>query len=173
MSSIDDDRDDSIDKEDDLEGVVDELQENLDRLEEMVGENVAGLHARISKLEDRLDRLDHRIDSIESQAKAAAASSSPKKEGKIEKALDVLGVADKKVGGAKGVKMDTGDVVGAAECSRSRARGLMDEMAGAIEGAATNTPKGPIPKNLKLPIGERGKEALEEELLEAWGGTDE
>lgn len=96
----------AVDVDENLEDVVDELQENLERLEELMGENVKGLHARLSKLEDRLDGLDHQIDSIESQAKAAAASSSPKKEGKIEKALDVLEAADRKVGGQKGVKND-------------------------------------------------------------------
>lgn len=78
-------------------------------------------------------------------------------------------MASRKRGGLSGVTVDRGDVLGAASCSSSRARGLVDEMAGAIDGAETETPGGPNPKVLRLPIGDRDVEYLQEERLEQWG----
>jgi len=158
-----------VSSQESLGEVVDELQERLDALEETMEGNVTGIHSRISGVEDRIADLEGRMDALEEDVQVANAASSSKKASKIDKAMDVLEMASRKRSGISGVRVDTGDVLGAANCSSSRARGLMDEMAGAIDGAETETPGGPNPKVLRLPLGERDLEELQEELLEAWG----
>jgi hypothetical protein len=162
-----------IDTREDLEATIEDLQAQVDRLEELIGENVAGLHARLSRFEDHLDSVDRRIDELEDDAKVARATTSSKKQSKVEKATEVLEAADRKQGGPAGVVIDTGEVIGAAKCSRSRATGLMDEMAGAIKDAETRTPGGPNPKALRLPIGgDRDVDELIDELVESWGDKE-
>ena len=149
--------------------VVDELQERIEDLEDLLDDNVTTVHARINRLDDRVDDVHDRIDGLEDDLQVASATSSSKKASKIDKAMDVLEMASRKRGGFSGVTVDSGEVIGAASCSNSRARGLMDEMAGAIEGAETEIPGGPNPKVLRLPTADCDGEDLQEELLEQWG----
>jgi len=162
-----------------LGDVVDELQEEnaelrerVDQLEQLVEDNLTGAFSRIASIDDRVDDVHDRIDGLEDDLQVASATSSSKKASKIDKAMDVLEMASRKRGGFSGVTVDSGEVIGAASCSNSRARGLMDEMAGAIEGAETEIPGGPYPKVLRLPIADRDVEELQEEILEQWGNGE-
>jgi len=159
-----------------LGDVVDELQEEnaelrerVDQLEQLVEDNLTGAFSRIASIDDRVDDVHERIDGLEDDLQVASATSSSKKASKIDKAMDVLEMASRKRAGFSGVTVDSGEVLGAASCSNSRARDLMDEMAGAIEGAETEIPGGPYPKVLRLPIADRDVEELQEEILEQWG----
>jgi hypothetical protein len=174
-SSVSDEPNDcSVASREDLEATIHDLQEQVDRLEELIGENVAGLHDRISGYEHHLEAVERRIDDLENDAKVARATSSSKKQSKVEKATEVLEAADRKQGGPAGVTIDTGEVIVAAKCSRSRATGLMDEIAGATDDAKTRTPGGPNPKALRLPIGgDRDVDELIDELVNAWGGEED
>jgi len=159
-----------------LGDVVDELQEEnaelrerVDQLEQLVEDNLTGAFSRIASIDDRVDDVHDRIDALEDDLAIASATSSSKKASKIDKAMAVLEMASRKPSGIAGVTVDTGEVLAAASCSNSRARGLMDEMAGAIEGAETEIPGGPNPKVLRLPTADCDGEDLQEELLEQWG----
>jgi len=149
--------------------VVDELQERIEDLEDLLDDNVTTVHARINRIEEQIDDVHERIDDLEDDLQVASATSSGKKASKIEKAINVLEMASRKPSGLAGVTVQTGEVLGAARCSNSRARSLMDEMAGAIDGAETEVPGGPKQKVLRLPTADRDVEDLKEELLEQWG----
>lgn len=175
----------AIESREDLEAAMEELRrktqeledlgEEVQRLENLIAENVEGVHIRLSRIDDQIERLQERVEDLEKDARVAEATTSAKKQSKIERATDVLQAADRKGGGPSGVVVDTGDVIGAASCSRSRAQGLIDEMAGALEDAEVKRPGGPNPKQLRLPIGHRAKDVdeLVDELIDAWGVDEE
>jgi hypothetical protein len=102
----------------------------------------------------------------------ASATSWKNKQGKIQKGIAVLEFgAQKKTHGMVGVAITTGEVLAAANCSRSRAHTLMDEIAAALDEATTESPGGPNAKQLRISFPDRGLEGLVEELLEAWSET--
>jgi len=159
----------------DLESALEDLREDVDRideLEELLETNLTGVFTRISALDDRLDSIENRLDDLEEEVKRAGATASKNKQGKIQKGIDVLEFgATKKTHGMAGVAITTGEVLAAANCSRSRAQTLMDEIAAALDGATTESPGGPNAKQLRISFQDRELDGLVDELLEEWGET--
>jgi predicted nuclease with TOPRIM domain len=129
----------------DLEGAIGALREDVDRIDEfedLLESNITGVFTKLSNLEDRLESMETRLDDLEDEVKLASATSSKNKQGKIQKGIDVLEFgATKKTHGMAGVAITTGEVLAAANCSRSRAQSLMDEIAAALE-CSNNTVTG-------------------------------
>ena len=147
----------------------DDLRDRVDELEDLLDQNVTTLHARIGTVVDRLDELEEDLDDLEEAVKVKNATASDRKAGKVEKAIDVLEfAASEKQGGYAGVKVTSGEVAGAADCSKSRALTLMDEIAG-LPWAETESPGGPKPKVLRLRVGDRDVQELVDDVLEEWG----
>jgi predicted nuclease with TOPRIM domain len=159
----------------DLERAIEALREDVDRIdefEELLESNITGVFTKLSNLDERLETMEDRLDDLEEEVKLASAMSSKNKQGKIQKGIDVLEFgAKKKTRGMKGVAITTGEVLAAASCSRSRAQSLMDEIAGALDQATTESPGGPHAKQLRVSFQNNELENLIDELLEEWGET--
>ena len=161
----------------DLQTALDALNtevERIDELETLLESNFTGVFSRIGEFDDRLTVIEDRLDELEDGVKVATATSSRNKQGKIQKGIDVLEfAATEKHHGTAGVAVTTGEVLAAASCSRSRAQTLMDEIAAALDGAATETPGGPNAKQLRIRFNDRDVKTLIDELLEEWGDIDD
>ncbi len=120
----------------DLETALDELREDVERideLEELLETNLTGVFTRIGALDDRLDSVEIRLDDFEEEVKRASATASKNKQDKIQKGIDVLEFgATKKTHGMAGVAITTGEVLAAANGSRSRAQTLIDQIAASL-----------------------------------------
>ena len=162
-----------IESREDLEDALDALREEVDRVdefEELLKSNLNGAFTRISDFDDRLTRIEHRLDELEDEVKVASATTSDNKRGKLKKAIDIIHfAADGKRHGPSGVAVDTGEVTAAANCSRSRALTLMDEIAGCQEWATTESPGGPKPKQIRIRFDGRDVDALVDDLVDEWG----
>lgn len=161
----------------DLEQAIDELREDVDRIdefEELLESNITGVFSRIRNLDERLESMESRLDDLEEEVKLASATSSKNKQGKIQKEIDVLEFGtEKKTHGMAGVAITTSEVLAAANCSRSRAQSLMDEIAGALDEAKTESPGGPNAKQLRIRFQDQDLDKLVGKLLEEWGDMNE
>lgn len=160
----------------DLERAIEALREDVDRIdefEELLESSITGVFTKLSNLDDRLASMESRLDDLEEEVKLASATSSKNKRGKIQKGIAVLEFgAEKKTHGIVGVAITTGEVLAAANCSRSSAQSLMDEIAGALDGAKTESTGGHNAKQLRIRFQDDELDDLVEKLLDRWGETN-
>jgi predicted nuclease with TOPRIM domain len=166
-----------IESIEDLERAIEALQEDVDRIDEfedLLESNITGVFTKLSNLNDRLESMESRLDDLEEEVKLASATSSKNKQGKIQKGIDVLEFGtEKKTYGMAGVAITTSEVLAAAGCSRTRAQSLMDEIAGALDEAKTESPGGPRAKQLRIRFQDQDLDELVGKLLEEWGEMNE
>ena len=169
---------------DDIDGDVNEIMSRLEALQaqtralkiqnKRLKTAIAGSEEEFNSFDvDDIESVFDRLDELEDDMKVANATASKNKRGKVEKAIDAIEFAtSEKIHGPAGVTITSGEVAAAANCSKSRALTLMDELAGSLEWAEAETPGGPKPKQLRLTFGDREIQELVDDVLEEWGDAE-